>query len=134
MSQDFIAQYITTINNGIANTFQYFADGQYYRAVRALIPVLCYTITSDEKTDKALESIVEKINNIPKEAEIYRRGDTDSQQKYAHQQGIQLISETLYQDAIREIKTAIKKDILQGRQYNAATITELQQNGEWEEE
>ena len=114
MSQDFIAQYITTINNGIAATFSFFAEGQYNRAVQSLIPVLCYTIPSNKKNADVLDEIIEKINNIPQAAEKFRRGDTESEKDYTHKQAIQTISKNIYQDAIREIKEAIKDNILQG--------------------
>lgn len=115
MSQDFIAQYITTINNGIANTFPYYAEGQYHRAIQGLVPTLLYTITSDEEAQKTLDRIIEEVNEITKEAEKYRKGDTDSQRNYAYQQGVQLLSRNLYQDAIKQIKQAIKDDILKAR-------------------
>jgi hypothetical protein len=132
MSQDFVGQYITTINNGIAATFRLFNEHRYYDAAHSLLPVLSYTIISEQADEKEIDSLITEIEAIPGQARDKAEGSTEAEKEYQYERHLNGYAYDLYIKAIKVIKQSIKADILQRKGYNALVLQTLRE-GEFKE-
>lgn len=131
---DLVGQYISTINQGIAYTFERFRAHQYYEAAHDLLPILHYVIVNSDEDNETIENVIVSIEEISKTAKEKTTGYTQAARQYNRERIKNAIAYELYLKGIKQIKQAIKKDILQGRAHQAATLTELRNPEGWDEE